>query len=115
MGGRGSGGAGGGGARGGSGSSRSLEQIDRQISRTPFSNEGGGSYELDIKGIGGGQVLDETGSSRDPMNGRGGKIYSVRTWDSNYNMLGSVDYVSTLNEAKATVKEKLRNHYSARG
>ena len=111
MGGRGSGGAGG----GGGGSSRSLEQIDRQINRTPFSNEGGGNYELDIAGIGGGQVLDETGSSRDPMNGRGGKVYSVRTWDADYNMFGSVEYVSTLNDAKATVKERLRNHYGARG
>lgn len=103
----GSGISGGGGARGGGGG----VNIDRAIERTPFTNEGGGNWQLDIPGVGGGQILDETGGSRDPMNGRGGKVYSARAWDSGYSMIENTQYLSSLNDAKRVIRDTLHRQY----
>lgn len=82
----------------------------RAISRATFKAEGNGQWTLDVPGQGGGQILDETGSSRDPAIGYGGKLYSARAWDENYQMTEANErYFYSLNEAKSYVKEQLQN------
>ena len=91
-------------------------QLAREIDRRAFTNEGFGNWQLDIEGIGGGQVLDETGSSRDIAYGRGGKVYSIRAWDADYNGIGETTMVyGSLNEAKRSLREMLHRHYGTRG
>ena len=110
------------GMQGGGGGSTNVRemtsaQINKTITRTAFTVEGNGNWQLDIPGIGGGQILDETGGSRDPANGRAGKLYSVRAWDDEYNMIsGSEEYISgSLNDAKQALKHTLRGYYGALG
>lgn len=90
-------------------------QIRGAINRASFSDEGGGNWQLDIPGVGGGQILDETGSSRDPMYGRGGKVYSINTWDDGYNTIpnGSQLINGSLNDAKRALKDTLKGYLGA--
>lgn len=90
-------------------------QLAREIDRKAITNEGNGNWQLDIDGVGGGQILDETGGSRDAMYGRGGKVYSVRAWDADYNGIDETMVNGSLNEAKRSLREMLHRHYGTRG
>lgn len=82
----------------------------RAINRAKFESDGNGQWTLDVEGHGGGQILDETGSSRDPMYGRGGKLYSARTWNADYDHLEEREqYFTSLSDAKAYVRQQLQN------
>lgn len=86
----------------------SFSALARRLDRTPFVNQGGGQWTLDT-GMGGGSILDETGSSRDPGLGFGGKVYSAQAWDSDYNVIGDTEMYSSLNAAKEAVKRKIKS------
>lgn len=95
----------------GSGSSMSggsSNALARRLDRAGFVNEGGGQWTLDT-GMGGGSILDETGTSRDPSMGFGGKVYSAQAWDSNYNIIGDTEMYSSLNAAKEAIKRKIKS------
>lgn len=87
-------------------SAQQATRQQRQV-RLTFQSVGNGNWQGHTPGVGGGQVLDETGSSRDPNNGRSGRLYSARAWDSNYNSVGSTTYHSSLNEAKRAIQNAL--------
>lgn len=100
-----------GGAGGGGGEDRSstIAQQQKTIDKTAFDNMGGGQWQLDIPGIGGGSILDERDSL---LAGFGtGPAYSVTVWDKNYNLVGvqSELLYGSLNNAKARLKERLKN------
>ena len=80
------------------------------INRAKFTEEGNGQWVLDVPGQGGGQILDETGGSRDPMYGRGGKLYSARTWNADADRLEEREqYFTSLADAKKYVRSQLQN------
>lgn len=76
------------------------------IDKTSFTNEGGGQWSLDIEGVGGGQILDERDSSRAGFGT--GPAYGITVWDKDYNSSGQSIYYGSLNEAKQTLKERLK-------
>ena len=90
----------------GGGSSSSA--LARRLDRAGFTDQGNGQWTLDT-GMGGGSILDETGSSRDPLYGRGGKLYSAEAWDSDYNRIGDTEMYTSLNAAKQAVKDKIKS------
>ncbi len=75
-----------------------------------FTNEGNGQWTLDIAGWGGGQILDESDSRENEYGAAGGKLYSARAWDNDYQMTGEDRYFGSLNEAKQYIRDEL---YSA--
>lgn len=90
--------------------------ISALIKKKAFTNNGNGTWSIDIDGVGGGQILDETGGSRDPMMGRGGKVYSITAWDADYSQIGPVQIVTgSLNQAKRELKDTLRSHHGLMG
>ena len=89
--------------------------VERAIDRAKITSEGNGNWQMDIEGVSGGQILDETGGSRDPMYGRGGKVYSVRAWDADYNMVHETTISGSLNDAKRELREALHRQYGTRG
>lgn len=86
-------------------------ELERAIDSASISSEGNGNWGMDIPGVGGGQILDETGGTRDPMYGRGGKVYSIRAWDSDYNMIHQTTIGGSLNDAKRELRDALHRHY----
>lgn len=94
---------------GGSSGTASTRSIASQIAQAKFTDEGGGQWTLEINGVGGAQVLDETGGSRDPMLGRGGKVYSVTVWDGNFTVQGPAQIVQgNLGQARTLAKKILK-------
>lgn len=81
-------------------------QIAKTIDKTPFKNEGGGQWTMDIEGVGGGQILDERDSSRAGFGS--GPAYGITVWDRNYNSSEQTIYYGSLNEAKAEFKRRLK-------
>ena len=87
----------------------SKKSIASQIAQAKFTDEGGGQWTLDINGVGGAQILDETGSSRDPNNGMGGKVYSVTVWDGNFAVHGPAQIIQgNLGQARTLAKQLLK-------
>ena len=86
----------------------SSNTLAARLDRATFKDEGGGQWSLDT-GMGGGSILDETGTSRDAGMGFGGKVYSATAWDSNYDPIGETQFFSTLNAAKASIKERIKS------
>lgn len=83
------------------------EMDERTIDRKSFTAEGGGQWTLDLNGIGGIQILDETNSSR---GGFGmGKAYGITVWDGEYNSQPQEIIYGSLNDAKRRAKEKLKS------
>lgn len=74
-----------------------------KIDRTGFQSMGGGQWTMDIPGVGGAQILDESDDYK-----YGGKAYSVHAWDGNYNEIGGTDIYGTLNAAKQAAKDKIK-------
>ena len=79
-----------------------------RLDKASFTNEGGGQWTLDTE-MGGGQILDETGSSRDPSMGFGGSVYSALAWDSNYDVILDKQLYYSLNAAKQAIKDAIKN------
>lgn len=79
-----------------------------RLDKIGFTDQGGGQWTLDT-GMGGGQILDETGTSRDPAMGFGGKVYSATAWDSNYTVLMDGDAFTSLNAAKQAIKDAIKD------
>ena len=103
-------------------SARVTEAIERRspgltvINRATFENRGNGEWSLNVEGYGGGQILEETGSSRDPAYGRGGRLYSARAWDADNDYLDErAQYFTSLNEAKKYIKSRLQDERRRRG
>lgn len=90
-------------------------RLERAIDRARIENRGFGEWQMDLEGVGGGQILDETGSSRDSAYGRGGRVYSVRAWDAEYNSQDSEMVEGSLNDAKRRLREMLHRLYGTRG
>lgn len=87
----------------------SKKSIAAQIAQAKFTDEGGGQWTLDINGVGGAQILDETGGSRDPNNGMGGKVYSVTVWDGNFTVHGPAQIVQgNIGQARTLAKKILK-------
>lgn len=78
---------------------------DKRVDRTPFTNDGLGQWQIDIPGVGGASILDES----EGMAGGFGqaRAYSVRTWDANYNM-GDMRLFGSLNAAKQAAKDEIK-------
>ena len=74
-----------------------------------FKEVGNGHWELDT-GAGGGVILDETGGSKDPSMGFGGKVFSARAWDYDYNHLGEEQMFSTRKQAEKYIKDTVRRY-----
>lgn len=91
------GGRGGGSGRGG-GNGSGVKKIER----TPFTNQGGGTYELDIPGLGGGFIA----SGPDAW---GMEIAEAKVWDADYQVIDKANY-SSVNAAKRFIKDVLMNH-----
>ena len=75
-----------------------------KIDRTPFTNEGGGQWTIDIEGVGGASILDETDEYR-----FGGTAYGVTVWDKNYDKQGDTTYHTSLNAAKQAAKDRIKD------
>lgn len=88
------GGRGGGSGRGG-GNGSGVKKIER----TPFTNQGGGTYELDIPGLGGGFIA----SGPDAW---GMEIAEAKVWNAEYDVIAQGKY-TTINAAKQFIKEIL--------
>ena len=89
-------------------------QITKAVQQQKYTDNGNGTWSFDIEGIGGVQVLDETGGSHDPMLGHGGKIYGVNVWDNNYAVHGPTQYINgSINQAKTLGKKILRGIHNA--
>lgn len=91
-------------------------RIIRQISKATFKNVGNGNWSFDVEGVGGGQVLEETGSSRAMNMGYmpTQKAYSISAWGENYMTLGGREFFDTLNEAKKAIKDRIIASYERR-
>lgn len=76
------------------------------IERAKFTNEGFGNWQIDMQGVGGGQILDESDGRQNAYGQFGGKLYSVKTWDANYKQ-SDTRYAGSLNEAKRMVKDEM--------
>ena len=75
-----------------------------KIDRTPFTNEGNGQWTIDIEGVGGASILDESDDFR-----YGGTAYSVKVWNKDYDAVGDTTMYTSLNAAKQAAKDSLRN------
>lgn len=113
--GRGSGASGARGGGGGGGERRSLtsseiQAAEKAIDKGSFQKVGNGSWEFttDPKTGIGAQILDETGSSKDPMSGFGGKVYGVTTWGQAPGDIRTTIISGSLNAAKAAAKEEMK-------
>lgn len=92
----------------------SKASIASQIAKAKFTDEGGGQWTLDINGVGGAQVLDETGGSRDPYHGMGGKVYSVTVWDKNFAVNGPAQIIQgNIGQARTLAKKILKGMNNA--
>lgn len=109
FGGRGSSGGKGGSADGRLSSSQ-IAASEKMIDKTAFQKVGNGHWEFptdNATGIGA-SILDETGSSRDPMHGMGGKVYGVTTWGREPGDVKTSYINGSLNEAKTAAKEEMK-------
>lgn len=106
-------GARGGGAAGGGRRSLTASEVqaaEKAIDKGSFQKVGNGNWEFNTDsslGIGA-QILDETGSSRDPMYGRGGKVYGVTTWGQAPGDVRTTIISGSLNDAKAAAREEMK-------
>lgn len=83
-------------------------KLMREVDKTGFVSEGRGHWTLDT-GAGGASILDETGGSRDPMHGMGGKVYSVSAWDAGFNRVMDGQLFDGLNAAKQAAKQAIKD------
>ena len=79
-----------------------------KIDKVPFTNMGGGQWEVDIEGVGGGSILEVSESWKYGP----GKAYEVRIWNDGYNTVDNGVYYATLNTAKSAIKDRLKEMYA---
>ena len=88
------------------------------INKAQYKDMGNGHWELDVPGYGGVSILDETGSSKDPYYGRGGKVYGILVYDEDGNAMmgrgtdGSGWYI-TQQKPFGLGKNRLKTHLKA--
>ena len=77
----------------------------RLVDKTSFTNDGLGQWQLDIPGVGGASILDES----DTRAGGYGQMraYTVTTWDKDYN-IGETRTFGSLNAAKQAAKDEIK-------
>ena len=64
---------------------------------------------VDIPGVGGAQILYETGGSRDPYSGMGGKVYGVTVWDGNYTVHSGEHFIQgNIGQAQTLARNLLK-------
>lgn len=87
----------------------SLQKDMNKLERAGFKYTGNGTWELDVPGIGGAQILDETGSTEALRMGLmpDQKLYSMIYWDDTGNTAADRQYFDTLNNAKYSAKNGL--------
>lgn len=93
--------------------------VSRRISQAKFIDNGGGQWEMDISDIGGGAVLDETGSTRAYREGfmPNQKLYSASSWVYNENGIPTVTDLGTFtrrNQAQKAIKDALKGNRRGR-
>ena len=87
------------------GGSTTIAAAYKKIDKTGFKATGGGQWEMDIPGVGGASILDETDTS---LGGYGMyKVYSYKVWDKNYKIIADSN-AGNLNDAKYYAKSALR-------
>lgn len=89
------------GRKGGSGLSTAA--LTSKLDKAGFVKTANGQWNLDT-GMGGGIILDESDDYK-----YGGKAYSAKAWDSNYDVIGDTEIYSDLNAAKAAIKAKIKS------
>ena len=93
----------------------SANQQKAIVDKTGFVSDGFGGWNLDIPGIGGAQILDETDGT---LGGYGRvKIYSIRVWNADNDFIAGQNYsitAATLNAAKESAKRYLKQDIDGR-
>lgn len=91
----------------------SIGQRMKAVDNSSFKKAGFGQWTLDVPGVGGASILDETGSTAALRMGLlpGQKMYSMTAWDENGRQLGQRTYYQKLNDAKYFAKEELANGF----
>lgn len=87
------------------------QNVVRKIEKTGFKASGNGEWGFEIPEIGGAQIIDESGSTRDKMYGFGGKCYGIYAWDGNDRLINEKETIvyGTLNDAKSAARSILVN------
>lgn len=87
----------------------SIGQRMKAVDNSSFKKAGFGQWTLDVPGVGGASILDETGSTAALRMGMmpGQKLYSMVYWDKDYNQ-SQRQYYSRLNDAKYYAKAALK-------
>ena len=91
----------------------------KRIAQAKFTEEGNGNWQMDIPDIGGGVVLDETGSTRAYREGfmPNAKVYSASAWTYDENGTPTVTDLGTFNrrnQAQSAIRDTLRGNRRVR-
>lgn len=91
----------------------------KRISQAKFTEEGNGNWQFDIPDIGGGQVLDETGSTRALRYGNmpDQVTYSATAWSYNENgtpTITDLGMFNRRNQAQKAIKDALKGNRRGR-
>lgn len=97
------------------GGNQTVAQTAKLIKKASFTNQGNGTWGIDIPNVGGGQILDESESAQNNFGAMGGKLYSYVVWNGDYTQQGARAYVGSLNAAKQGIKEELEKLHGLRG
>ena len=90
----------------GGGTNISADKAAKIVDKTGFKVEGNGNWQMDIPGVGGAMILDETDTAMGNYGAQ--KTYSYTVWDKNY-QIQDKQYAISLNDAKYMAKENLKN------
>lgn len=87
-------------------------QVERQIRSAKFTDEGFGDWQMDIERVGGGQVLDEKGSSRALRAGfmPNNSAYSANAWiydETGQPRMADLGFFNTRREAQNAIKDHI--------
>lgn len=91
---------------------RREKQVEKQIRQAKFTDEGFGDWQMDIDRVGGGQVLDEKGSSRALQAGfmPNNSAYSANAWiydETGQPRMIDLGFFSTRREAQNAIKDHI--------
>lgn len=89
-------------------------QVEKQIRSAKFTDEGFGDWQMDIDRVGGGQVLDEKGSSRALRVGfmPNNSAYSANAWiydETGQPRMADLGFFNTRREAQSAIKDYILN------
>ena len=80
----------------------------KALASASFQDKGFGTWEMDVSGAGGGQVLLNTNASGS-FGMPGTNVYEAVAWDKNYAQIGGRRVFSTLATAKQNIKSAITN------